>query len=520
MSIDKQLFDSNIDWSKNNIYLDIKSNQVKTNPKKLNKYDASIAIQSIKNFVEDMSNIKELKKDDGQRLIQNLTHLKDVINERDKGTIEKCIGLMEDFYSQQKIPEKPPFLTREDVFKSLPEEIPFEIMEKAKEKADAIMAKDGKMIEQYGLEYEIEKIAAFVLMFKEAAKKLAPDQHAIHFGQNFAEKYEQVPAAYKEMPVSIEVYRKPDGTLETLLKIKHLKSGGYKTVSLGYIFETGELIARAKSRFVHKEARGDAMAVAKKEAYFLTLLKDVPHIIQTHNITFCSTPLANKETKTHQILLLEFCNKGDLNNVLDDLPAPLKGKIALDVLECVIEMHKLGVIHRDLKLENILVKEDPNPSKEDPSKSIHIVVTDFGLAIEKKDNAILQTQTAGTRQYQAPEVWLRRDETRGIPITDPILNKLKNQPISSKIDDWSVGCLLWELFTETILPWKEEVWDEDPQKVIEGFKMLSNRKTLPEPPDPNSPAHIAWRMLDPDPDKRMSIEDALKALQLIFPPKK
>ena len=58
-------------------------------------------------------------------------------------------------------------------------------------------------------------------------------------------------------------------------------------------------------------------------------------------------------------------------------------------------VHSAGVIHRDLKLENILLDEDN-----------HAKVSDFGLSgfIEQESGGWSRTQMVGTASYMAPEL--------------------------------------------------------------------------------------------------------------------
>lgn len=93
--------------------------------------------------------------------------------------------------------------------------------------------------------------------------------------------------------------------------------------------------------------------------------------------------------------------------------------ILRDLVKCLLFLRRYGIVHLDLKPENILVKND----------SMNVKVIDFGSAsfIEGGDYDYLQT-----RPYRAPEV------TFGCKYT-------------FAADMWSLGCILYELVTGSVL---------------------------------------------------------------------
>lgn len=94
--------------------------------------------------------------------------------------------------------------------------------------------------------------------------------------------------------------------------------------------------------------------------------------------------------------------------------------ITRQCLEALEFLHHLGIIHCDLKPENILIKS---------YKRCEIKVIDLGSSCFQSDNLCLYVQS---RSYRAPEVIL------GLPY-DP------------KIDLWSLGCILAELWSGEVL---------------------------------------------------------------------
>jgi serine/threonine protein kinase len=102
-------------------------------------------------------------------------------------------------------------------------------------------------------------------------------------------------------------------------------------------------------------------------------------------------------------------------------------ELALQIAEAINYLHNYGIVHRDIKLENIMMSDESNESVAK--------LADFGLSkimglSEKADEPF------GTLGYVAPEV-------------------LKKEPYSFSCDLWSFGCILYSLLSGS-LPFDDE----------------------------------------------------------------
>lgn len=117
-------------------------------------------------------------------------------------------------------------------------------------------------------------------------------------------------------------------------------------------------------------------------------------------------------------LVLELAEGGSLYDFMDKhgaLSADEIRPIAFQLLAAELYLEKRFVIHRDIKLENILLDKKGNP-----------MLCDFGWAVHAIDG--LRSSFCGTVLYLPPEM---------------VLRKQYNQ----KVDIWSLGVLFFELAT-------------------------------------------------------------------------
>ncbi len=172
---------------------------------------------------------------------------------------------------------------------------------------------------------------------------------------------------------------------------------------------------------------------------------------------------------------LELCEGGDLHAALrsqgpfsETYVASLTGQIVSGLLY----LHDTcGIVHRDLKLSNILLSGDGRRAK----------ISDFGLAADISDRMMRRT-LCGTPNYMAPEVALR-------------------QPYDSAVDLWSIGCLIFAMFIGRA-PFQGKTAHDTLENVVRGvYDKLSIEEVSPEA------ENAVVRLLDTDPMNRMRLED-------------
>ncbi|KAM9366983.1 serine/threonine-protein kinase 33 [Symphorus nematophorus] len=127
-------------------------------------------------------------------------------------------------------------------------------------------------------------------------------------------------------------------------------------------------------------------------------------------------------------LVTELCLGGELKQLLQRKKFFTEDEtrhIIYSLADAVVYLQKRNIVHRDLKLENILVKNSPD---EDENGRIDIKVADFGLSVQTGGVGIenIMTEACGTLIYMAPEIMSGRSYTQWC-------------------DVWSIGVVMYML---------------------------------------------------------------------------
>lgn len=140
------------------------------------------------------------------------------------------------------------------------------------------------------------------------------------------------------------------------------------------------------------------------------------------------------------LFVMEFCAGGNLYELLHagspDTPKPRvdrlswkqRAKLAANVAAGMEHMHAAGVMHRDLKTQNVMLARHVRG----PEDEVHAKVGDFGLARCTDAAKEAMTMQVGSWRYMAPEVF------EG----DAVYNE--------KVDVYSYSMVLYELVTEEL----------------------------------------------------------------------
>lgn len=125
------------------------------------------------------------------------------------------------------------------------------------------------------------------------------------------------------------------------------------------------------------------------------------------------------------VIVTEFSERGDLRSVLPDInDIHLRLRMAHDIVKGLAWMADHKIIHRDLKLANLLV-----------DFNYKIKIADFGLSII--DDGSEFNYFGGNVKYSPPEI-LRARYTKSITV----------YPYSEKTDVYGFGLIFWELLSK------------------------------------------------------------------------
>ncbi|KAH9791331.1 protein kinase domain-containing protein [Citrus sinensis] len=149
-----------------------------------------------------------------------------------------------------------------------------------------------------------------------------------------------------------------------------------------------------------------------------------------------------------------------------------KLKMLRDICRGLMCVHRMKIVHRDLKSANCLV-----------NKHWTVKICDFGLSRIITDSPMRDSSSAGTPEWMAPEL-------------------IRNEPFTEKCDIFSLGVIMWELCTLN-RPWEGVL----PERVVYAVANEGSRLEIPEGPLGRLIADC-WA----EPQERPSCEEILSRL--------
>jgi protein-serine/threonine kinase len=266
------------------------------------------------------------------------------------------------------------------------------------------------------------------------------------------------------------------------LLLQTLGEGEFGKVKLGVHKEWGEEVA---VKLIKRDKVGTSdgqlqitgpskdpakMSKVEKE---IRVLKDVrhPNIVRLYEVI---------ESDRYIGIVLEYASGGELfdhilaHKYLKDRDAC---RLFAQLISGVSYLHQKKIVHRDLKLENLLLDRNRN-----------VIITDFGFAnnFENKNDDLMAT-SCGSPCYAAPELVVQDGLYAG-----------------SAVDVWSCGVILYAMLAG-YLPFDDDPANPDGDNINLLYKyIMATPLSFPDYIGPQ-PRDLLCRMLVPDPLKRTTL---------------
>ncbi|CAL1697751.1 unnamed protein product [Somion occarium] len=253
------------------------------------------------------------------------------------------------------------------------------------------------------------------------------------------------------------------------LLLQTLGEGEFGKVKLGLHMQWGEEVAVKLIR------RGNIdtsvrMSKVEREIEVLRMLKH-PNIVRLYDVI---------ETDKYIGIILEYASGGELfDHILAHRYLREKDacKLFSQLLSGVWYIHQKKIVHRDLKLENLLLDRNRN-----------VIITDFGFAnrFEHRADDLMQT-SCGSPCYAAPE----------LVISDGLY-------VGSAVDIWSCGVILYAMLAG-YLPFDDDPANPDGDNINLLYKYIVNTPlSFPEYISADA-RELLSLMLVPDPQTRADL---------------
>ncbi|KAI8375880.1 kinase-like domain-containing protein [Blakeslea trispora] len=276
--------------------------------------------------------------------------------------------------------------------------------------------------------------------------------------------------SHRVYPYSKDAYKKKRvSRLGPFLLLKTLGVGEFGKVKLARHIETGQIVA---IKLVKRENIDSSQ---------LDKIQTEINILKTLNHPYIVKLLSVNETTSSIGMVLEYAPGGELFEYIYKeryLKEEEGRRLFAQLISSVYYMHKKNIVHRDLKLENILLDHQRN-----------IIVTDFGFANQfTATTGNLMSTSCGSPVYAAPELVMTG-----------------RHYVGTSVDIWSCGIILYAMLCG-YLPFDDDVKNPNGDNIGRLYRYIMSHK-------PKFPQHLSYdaidiisQMLVPDPNERCDIE--------------
>jgi novel protein kinase C epsilon type len=201
-------------------------------------------------------------------------------------------------------------------------------------------------------------------------------------------------------------------------------------------------------------------------------------LILTSGHPFITTLYSCFQNRDHIFFVMEYMSGGDLRDQLYELEVFCERRTKFYAAEITLALqflHQHGILHRDLKLENVLVGSDG-----------HCKIADFGLSKLGLFRHCKARSQCGTPVYMAPEL-------------------VMNLPYGQGVDWWAVGVMIFEMITGH-LPFdfdeEADMDDDDNSRDKLDKKIINDEVEFPEDMSLDA-VSIVRELLMKDPEERL-----------------
>ena len=180
--------------------------------------------------------------------------------------------------------------------------------------------------------------------------------------------------------------------------------------------------------------KGEGIKYLKNEIIILQYLRH-PNIVRFEEV---------KKTKKHYYIVMEYCNGGELSKALEKYiekyGKPFSEEIVQHLMRQIIDafkfMHERKIIHRDVKLDNILLNYETEEDKKNLNlMKAQVKIIDFGFSC-KIDKSGLQFTALGSPINMDPIILKKLNSSS---------KKERQLGYNQKADIWSLGTICYEM---------------------------------------------------------------------------